>query len=102
MTSCAVSPQAAIVEPGTCGFRELHRHPEKHWTPRVKKKKKRIHSKKEIPALQPTPIYKLSTVSMAWNTYIGQLGCLSGCAPAHLLISWTWQTGERPWLLSNS
>jgi len=37
-----------------------------------------------IPAHRPTPIDKLSMVSMVWNVSIGQLGCLSGCAPSQL------------------
>jgi len=46
--------------------------------------------KKRIPAPWPTPIHKLSMMSMLWNISTGQLG-LSFCAPfpapAHLLIS---------------
>jgi len=58
-----------------------------------------MRKKRRIPAARPAPIYRLSMMSMARSISIGQLGCLSGCAPAHLLISWTWQTGERPWFL---
>jgi len=37
-----------------------------------------------IPAPRPTPIYKLSMMSMIWNISMGQLGYLSGCAPSQL------------------
>jgi len=36
---------------------------------------------KSIPAPSPTPIHKLSVMSMVWNISIGHLGYLSGCAP---------------------
>jgi len=45
----------------------------------------------EIPAPRPTPIHKLSMMSMVWNISIGQLGLAAWLsslpAPAHLLIS---------------
>jgi len=44
-----------------------------------------------------TPICKLSMLSMVWNISIGQLGLAAWLyslpAPAHLLISWIWETG---------
>ena len=44
---------------------------------------------------------------MVWNISVGQLGpALWLCfllAPAHLLVSWIWETGEKsPWLHSNN
>jgi len=53
---------------------------------------------------QPTPIYELSMTSMVWNISIGQLGSAAWlCSlPAHLLISWTWETGKSPQFLSNN
>ena len=47
--------------------------------------------KRQIPAPQRTPIYKVSMSSMVWNISIGHVGlavwlcCLA--APVHLLIS---------------
>jgi len=40
---------------------------------------------RKIPAPWPAPIHKLSMTPLVWNISIGQLGCLSGCAPAQLL-----------------
>jgi len=39
----------------------------------------------EVPTPWPALIHKLSMTSMAWNISTGQLGCLSGCVPSHLL-----------------
>jgi len=33
----------------------------------------------------PSPVHKLGMTSLVWNTSIGQLGFLSGCAPSQLL-----------------
>jgi len=73
MTDCIASPRAAITElPDSC-----------------------------FP--QPTPIYIQSMMSMVWNTSVSSLGlaawlcCLP--APAHLLVSLTWET-EKTSLIS--
>jgi len=53
----------------------------------------------EIPAHKSTPIYKLSLVSMVWNICVGHPGLAAWLcslpAPAHRLISWIWETGEK-------
>ena len=55
----------------------------------------------QIPIPWPTPIHKLSMTPIVWTVSIGQLGlaarlcCLP--APAHPLISWTWEAGESLW-----
>jgi len=45
-------------------------------------------------------------ISMVWNISIGQLGLAAWLcslpAPAHRLISWTWETEKSPWCLSNN
>jgi len=55
--------------------------------------------KKKIPAPWPTLIYKLRMTSMVWSISMGQLGLAAWLcslpAPAHLLISWVWETGEK-------
>jgi len=43
---------------------------------------------------------------MVWNISIAWLG-LAACpcslpAPAHLLVSWIWETGKSPWFLSTN
>jgi len=40
---------------------------------------------RQVPALWPTSIPKLTMTSMVWNTSTGQLGYLSGHAPSQLL-----------------
>jgi len=59
-----------------------------------------------IPAPWTTSIYKLGMMSMVWNNSTGQPGLAAWLcslpAPAHLLISWTWETGRGPWFLSNN
>ena len=59
-----------------------------------------------IPAPQPIPIHKLSTTSMVRDISTGQPGLpawlCSVPAPAHLLISWTWETEKSPWFHSNA
>jgi len=40
--------------------------------------------RKEVPAPQPTPIYKLSMTSMVWSILSASLGWLPGCAPSQL------------------
>ena len=55
--------------------------------------------KRKIPAPCPTPIYKLRTTSVVWNILVGWLGLSAWLCflptPAHLLISWTWETGKK-------
>jgi len=50
-----------------------------------------LMEKRKIPAPQPTPIYKLHVMPMAWNISSCQLGLAAWLcplpAPAHLLIS---------------
>jgi len=54
----------------------------------------------------PTLISVLSMTSVVWNISVSQLGraawLCSLPAPAHLLISWTWETGKSPRFLSNN
>ena len=76
----------------------------KVWSPR--QERIWIHGKENIPAPWPTPIYKLSMMSMVGNISIGQLGLAAWLcslpAPAHLLLSWTGETGKSPWFHSNN
>jgi len=55
--------------------------------------------KKRPPAPWPTPIHNLSMMSMVWNLSTGQLGLAAWLrslpAPAHLLVSWTWETEKK-------
>jgi len=55
---------------------------------------------RELPVPQPIPSHKLSMMSMVWNISTGQLGLAAWLcslpAPAHLLISRTWETGKSP------
>jgi len=74
------------VEPGTHGFCEFRRTPKKRLNSRKSSNswKKRIKNKKEDSSPpQPTPIYKLSTMSMVWNISAGS-GWLPGCALSQL------------------
>jgi len=48
-----------------------------------------------IPAPQPTAVHKLSMMSVALNISIGQLGCLSGCAPSQFLHTWSLAEYEK-------
>jgi len=52
-----------------------------------KRRSKLLENEKsrEMPAPQPTPIHKLSMMSMVWNIYVGQLGYLPGYAPSQTL-----------------
>ena len=92
-----VSPLAAIAERQTHRFHKIHKTPKKDRTPiklqtPVKEKIQTQGNKKEkfLP-LWPTPIRKLSMVSVVWNISIGQLGLAAELcslpAPVHLLIS---------------
>jgi len=62
--------------------------------------------KKESPVPCATPIYILSMPSTIWNISIGQLGLAAWLcslpAPAHLLISQTWETEKSLRFLSNN
>ena len=55
---------------------------------------------------QPTPIHKLSMMSMLWNISTGQLGLAawlcSRPAAAPLLVSWVRETRKSPWFHSNN
>ena len=80
MTDCASSPRAVIME--LADFAKLA--------------EKFKLTEKKVPALWPNRICILSMTSMVWNISIGQIGLgawlCSLPAPAHLLISWTWET----------
>jgi len=92
MTNCLARPWAVFVKPRT---RRFHRTPEKLQNPgkiwTLEQESIQIYGK-EIPALWPTPAYKLSRTSIVWKISIGQLGLAvrlcSLPAPSHLLISW--------------
>ena len=68
--------------PGTYRFCQTN----KFCRTRQTHRKVRTLGKEKIPAPWPTPIYKLSMTSMAWNIFIGQLGLVmlfpSSCTPA--------------------
>ena len=94
------SPRAAIAEHETCAF---------CGTPQKKTKrmeKSELPEEKESMPAQPTPIHKLSTMSMVWNISTGQLGLAAWLcslpAPVHLLISWIRETANSPWFHSNN
>jgi len=78
--NCTVSPQATIAE--LADFVEFTKLAEKFFLP-----------------LRPTPIYKLSMISVVWNISTGQPGLAAWLcslpAPAHLLFSQTWETEKR-------
>ena len=73
--------------------------PKKVWTPRQEKIRTHENKKEKIPAPQPTPIHKLSMMSMVWNICVGQPGLAAWLcslpAPAHRLVSWIWETGKK-------
>jgi len=83
MTSSQPVPQQRPLQPGIRGFCELHKTPERDRIPG--KERIQTHGREKIPAPWPTPIYKLSRMSTVWQISPGQFGCLSGCAPSHLL-----------------
>jgi len=45
---------------------------------------------------RPTPVYKLSMMSMVWNISIGRLGYLPGYAPSQLLHTCSLAEHGRP------
>ena len=101
------------MEPGTRRFCESPEKKDqtnrKFGTPGKKKESREDYNswkKRNSPAPRPMPIYKLSVTSMVRNISTGQLGLAAWLcslpAPAHLLISWTWETGKSPWFLSNN
>jgi len=64
--------------------------------------KQDLNSQKRVSrAPRPTHIHKVSTMSMVWSISTGQLGLAAWLcslpAPAHPLVSWTWETGRSPW-----
>ena len=110
-----VSPKAAIMEHWTCRFLRILQNSRKRpnswkisnfWTRGDSNSWKREKQKKVIPVRLPTPIYKMRMISVLWNISFGHLG-LSVCLcslppPAHLLISWMWETDKSPWFHSNN
>ena len=82
---------------------EKYEPTDKRWIESTEIRKK---EKERILAPQLSSIYKLSMTSVAWNISIGQIGLSvwlrSLPAPAHLLISWIWETEESPWFLATT
>jgi len=44
-------------------------------------------TEKRVPAHWPTPIYKLSMMSVVWNIPLASLHLLPGCAPSQFLYT---------------
>ena len=95
-------------------FCKFHKTPEKDqtpwkiWTPGEERIQTHGNKKaKQNPVSRSTPIHKLKVIyGIVWSISIGQLG-LAGwlcplSAPAHQLISWTWETGKSPWVHCNN
>ena len=105
--------QSSSSNPGTRNLwiLQIWRNSQKDWTPgkvrtppqKIRKKEKK---RRRISAPWQTPVYKLGLTSMVWNISVGQLGLAARLcslpAPAHLLVSWTWETRKSPWFLSNN
>ena len=91
----AVSSQAAIAEPQNREFQGIN---EEVWIPRQDRIQiLRNERERYLPAPWPTPIHKLSMTSVVWNISIGQLGCLSVCAPSQLLRTCSLAEYEKIW-----
>jgi len=93
------SPQAAIAEPKTlrlCKIPEKDRTTRKVRTTRQQMIQTHGNKKSREPlGPWPTPIHKLSLMSMIWSISPGQLGCLSGCAPSQLPHTHSLNTRNR-------
>ena len=98
-----VRPQAAITE---LRNHEFHYISKKAQTPSQGSiQAHRNERERYLPAPQWLAIHELSSPCMLWNTSIGWFALASWLcslpAPAHLLISWTWETEESLCFLSN-
>jgi len=67
---------------------------------------KREKEQRAFPPPWPTPIHNLGMTCMVWNISIGQLGCLSVCAPSQLLhtcsLAECWETGKSPGFIATT
>ena len=106
MTDSQAVPKQQSQKPELTDFADFIELP-KNTTLQEKRRFKLMEKRKQkILIPQPTPIHKLSMTSMVWYISISQLGpaawLCSLPAPAHLLISWIWETGKSPWTHGNN